>query len=72
MPVAKIPQNSIEDLVAVVGSDIMSPFQDVVFPDFKAEEETVIPLPGKLEALPILDLVTKANRFPVSTMYMYM
>ena len=40
--------------------------QDLAFPNFKDKYDTVIPLPGKLEALPILDLVTKANSFPVS------
>ena len=40
--------------------------QDLAFPNFKDKSNTVIPLPGKLEALPILDLVTKANTFPVS------
>ena len=40
--------------------------QDLAFPNFKDKFNTVIPLPGKLEALPILDLVTKANTFPVS------
>ena len=42
--------------------------QDLAFPNFKDKHDTVIPLPGKLEALPILDLVTKANSFPVSSL----
>ena len=47
---------------------VMTSFsQDLVFPGFEHREECVIPLPGKLEALPILDLVTKANSVPVST-----
>ena len=45
----------------------ISVLQDVTFPKFNEEYDIAIPLPGKLEPLPILDLVTKANSFPVSS-----